>query len=201
MNMDRTDFKEKMIILGFTTAIFLPIRLLVSQYLMEHWIGTLGIASAISIILMVLVKKEKLGRLGQIFQRQMEKTLWGKSAKIIIITLVVFCAYFGATILLVDIGNTVYFEDKQIIAENFARNGFEKSTPVELAGPRIYQGVFGLAQIQYLEYIFAISYAMLNDASEGLLVNVHLILFIEQIEVLGLLWFYRKAFKPQTIAK
>src|SRR5574338_630575 len=200
--MDRTDLREKMIILGFTTAIFLPIRLLVGQYLIQHWFGTLGIASVISVILMVLVKKEKLGRLGRIFHRQMSKSLWSRPAKIIIVTLIVFCAYFGTTILLIDIGNTTYHSDKEIIAKNFASKGLEHKTPVKLAGPKIQDfGIFGLAQIQYLEYVFAISYAMLNDATEGLLVNLHLILFIEQIEILGLLWFYRKAFKPQIITK
>lgn len=200
--MDRTDLKEKIIILGFTTAIFLPIRLLVGQYLIQHWFGTLGIASIVSIVLMVLVKKEKLGRLGQIFQRQMTKSLWSRSAKIIIITLMVFCAYFGVTILLVDQGNTTYHNDKEIIAKNFAVRGHERDATVKLAGPKIHDfGILGLAQVQYVEYIFAISYAMLNDATEGLLVNLHLILFIEQIEILGLLWFYRKAFRPQTIPR
>ena len=199
--MDKTDFKEKLIILGFTTAIFLPIRLLVGQYLIQHWFGTLGIASAVSVILMILVKKEKLGRLGQIFQRQMTKSLWSRSAKIIIVTLIVFCAYFGTTILLVDMGNTTYHHDKEIIAKNLDRN-LGRTAPIKLAGPNIQDfGILGLAQIQYLEYVFAISYAMLNDATEGLLVNLHLILFIEQIEILGLLWFYRKAFKPQVIVK
>ena len=198
--MDLIDLKEKLAILGFTLAIFLPIRLFVGQYLLENWFGMLGIASSISVILIILVKKEKLGRLGQIIKRQTTKTLWGKPVKAIVITLVLFSAYFGTTIILVDRGNALYQQDKEIIAKNFANGSFDKNILTKLAGPQIQDdGVIGLAQIQYLEYIFAISYAMLNDSSDGWLVNLHLILLIEQIEALGLLWFYRQSFKPQII--
>ena len=195
--MDRTDLKEKAIILGFTSAIFLPVRLLVGQFLLDHWLGMLGIASAVSIVLMVLVKKEKLGKVGIMFKNQMTKTLWGRSAKWIVLTLVVFCAYFGTTILLVEKGNTEYFEDKQVIAENFATK-LDRDDISRLQGPQT-NGIIGVTQLQYLEYFLAISYALINDTTDGWLVNLHLIMFVEQIEILGLLWFYRRAFKPQMV--
>jgi preprotein translocase subunit SecG len=195
--MDRTDLKEKAIILGFTGAIFLPVRLLLGQYLAENWLGMLGVASAISIILMVLVKREKLGKIGQIFHRQMTKTLWGRSAKWIVLTLVIFSAYFGTTTLLVEKGNTEYFADKQIIAENFSSK-IDQNTIAKLQGPQAHD-IFGISQLQHLEYFLAISYAMINDTTHGWLVNLHLIMFVEQIEILGLLWFYRRAFRPKTV--
>lgn len=198
--MDWTDLKEKFVILGFTIAIFLPIRLLAGQFFLDNWLGMLGIASAISISLIVLVKKEKLGKLGHIFKKQMTKSLWGRPAKFIIIGLVLFSAYFGTTILLVERGNELYLHDKQIIAENFAKKRFDEETISHLTGPQV-QDVIGIAQIQYLEYFLAISYSMLNDTTNGWLVNMHLILLIEQLEALGLLWFYRHSFRPQTISR
>jgi hypothetical protein len=195
--MDRTDLKEKAIILGFTSAIFLPVRLLVGQFLLDHWLGMLGVASAVSIALIVLVKKEKLGKVGIMFKNQMTKTLWGRSAKWIVLTLAVFCVYFGTTILLVEKGNTEYFEDKQVIAENFATK-LDKDDISRLRGPQT-SDIIGVTQFQYLEYFLAISYALINDTTNGWLVNLHLIMFVEQIEILGLLWFYRRAFKPQTV--
>jgi hypothetical protein len=194
--MNRADLKEKAVILGFTSAIFLPVRLVAGQFLLDHWLGMLGVASAISILLMVLVKKEKLGKIGPIFQRQMTKTLWGKSIRWIVLMLVVFSAYFGTTILLVEKGNTTYLADKQIIAQNFA--SMDRNIVSQLDGPQT-QNIEGISQIQFLEYFLAISYAMINDATNGWLVNMHWIMFIEQIEVLGLLWFYRRAFRPQIM--
>ncbi len=194
--MNRADLKEKAVILGFTSAIFLPVRLVAGQFLLDHWLGMLGVASAISILLMVLVKKEKLGKIGAIFQRQMTKTLWGKSIRWIVLMLVVFSAYFGTTILLVEKGNTTYLADKQIIAQNFA--SMDRNIVSQLEGPQT-RNIEGISQIQFLEYFLAISYAMINDATNGWLVNMHWIMFIEQIEILGLLWFYRRAFRPQIM--
>ena len=197
--MDWTDLKEKLVVLGFTLAIFLPIRLLAGQFFLDNWFGMLGVASAISISLVILVKRERLGKIGHIFKRQMAKSLWGRPAKFIIIMLVLFSAYFGITILLVERGNELYSHDKQIIEENFAKNRFDKETLSRLIGPQI-QDTMGISQIQYLEYFLAISYAMLNDTTNGWLVNMHMILLIEQIEAFGLLWFYRHSFKPQMVS-
>jgi len=197
--MDWTDLKEKLVVLGFTLAIFLPIRLLAGQFFLDNWFGMLGVASAISISLIILVKREKLGKFGHIFKRQMAKSLWGRPAKFIIIMLVLFSAYFGITILLVERGNELYSHDKQIIEENFAKNRFDKETLSRLIGPQI-QDTMVISQIQYLEYFLAISYAMLNDTTNGWLVNMHMILLIEQIEAFGLLWFYRHSFKPQMVS-
>jgi len=196
--MDRTDLKEKAVILGFTSAIFLPVRLLVGQFLLSHWIGMFGVASLISIVLVILVKNNKLGRIGQIFKKQMTKTLWGKSAKWLVLTLVLFSAYFGTTILLVEKANIEYFADKQIISENFASK-LNQNTISRLHGPQTLN-VPIISHLQHLEYFLAISYAMINDTTGGWLVNLHMIMLIEQIEILGLLWFYRRVFKPQSVS-
>jgi hypothetical protein len=197
--MDVSDLKEKALVLGFTSAIFLPIRLIVGQYLMNNWLGMLGVASIVSIVLIVLVKKDMLGSLGRIFKKQMTKSLWGRSAKFIILTLMVFSAYFGSTILLVEHANSQYSNDKQIIAQSFADKKFTKETLSKLQGPQIHDFGIGLAQIQQIEYFLAIAYAILNDSTNGWLVNMHFIMFVEQIEFLGLFWFYRQAFKPQMV--
>lgn len=196
MKLSAADIKEKMILVGITAAIFLPARLLVNEYLFDHWIGNLGFATLISTALIVLVKKEKLGRLGRIFKNQIVKTLWSRSVKIIVCVLVLFMAYFGTTILLVDRGNTIYYEDKVILSESIASRNVDQDAFLKLNGPQVGDADFGLAQIQYFEYIFSISYAILNDATHGWLVSLHLIMFMEQIEVLWLLWFFRRYLKP-----
>lgn len=196
--MDTIDIKEKIILLGVTAAVFLPLRLLAGQYLVEHWLGNLGIATLISVTLIVLVKKGKLGPFGVIFKNQMTKALWGKSAKIILLALVLFACYFGSTILLIERGNTLYNADKEVLAHVIASNEFGAPS---LNGPNISDpGVFGLTQVQYMDYLFSVSFAMLNDLTNSLLVNLHLILFMEQVEMLGLFWFYRRAFRPKLVA-
>lgn len=195
--MDTKDLKEKMILLSVTAAVFLPIRLFVSQYISDHWLGNLGIATLISLTLIMLVKKNKLGRFGIVFRNQISKALWGRSAKFVIVALVFFTFYFGTTILLIDRGNTIYLADKEILFQNIA-NGVVDEKGLSLNGPHV-NTIIGLAQIQYLDYLLSLSYAILNDTTHGVLANLHLILFVEQIEVLGLFWFYKKMFKPIQI--
>lgn len=192
--MDINDFKEKLVLLSITAAVFLPLRLFVSQYISDHWLGNLGIATLISVSMIVLVKKNKLGRFGCVFKNQITKALWGKSAKLIIAALVFFMLYFGTTVLLIDRGNTIYLDDKEILSQSIASRNLDKSALLSINGPQIHN-VIGLAQLQYLEYLFSISYAILNDTTNGWLVNLHLILFVEQVEVLGLFWFYKRMFK------
>jgi hypothetical protein len=195
--MNTKDLKEKMILLSITAAVFLPLRLFVSQYISDHWLGNLGVATLISLALILLVKKNKLGRFGIAFKNQSSKVLWGRSAKFVIAALMFFTFYFGTTILLIDRGNTIYLDDKEILFQNIADGVLDKKD-LRLNGPQI-NTIMGLAQIQYFDYLLSLSYAMLNDATHGVLVNLHLILFVEQIEALGLLWFYKKMFKPLQI--
>jgi hypothetical protein len=187
--MDRRDLKEKLLLAGITAAVFLPLRLAVNQYLTEHWLGSLGVATLVSFCIVFLIKKNRLGVFGSAFKNQAHKLLWGGHIKFVIAAILVFMVYFGATILLVERGNTTYYQDKEILYLGFA----DKDASVLLNGPENYQPN-PISYLQYLEYVFAISYAMINDATQGWLVNLHLVLFTEQVEALGLLWFYRKMF-------
>lgn len=195
--MDKNDLKEKILLVSVTAAVFLPLRLVVSQYISDHWIGNFGVATLISITMIILVKKNKLGRFGLAFKNQISKTLWGRSGKFIVAALVLYMLYFGTTILLMDRGNTLYLHDKEFLSESMSGRIFDK-THLRLDGPQSHN-IVGLDQIQYLDYLFSISYALLNDATKGWLVNLHLILFIEQVELLGLIWFYKKIFKPAQV--
>ena len=84
--MERKDLKEKLIILGITVGIFLPIRLLVSSLITDNWLGSLGVMSLFAILMVFLIKKKKLGIIGQMFERQMKKTLGGMKKDIALTT-------------------------------------------------------------------------------------------------------------------
>jgi hypothetical protein len=197
--MDKNDLKEKLILLCATAAVFLPLRLYASQYIENHWLGNLGIATLISMTLIILVKKNKLGRFGTIFKNQITKALWGRSAKFIVAALVCYLFYFGITILLIDRGNSTYLADKEVLSQHIAHKTLDSTVLMRLSGPQVH-GVAGIDQLQYLDYLFSVSYAIINDTTHGWLVNLHLILFMEQIEILGLLLFYRRVFKPVPLS-
>ena len=107
--------------------------------------------------------------------------------------------YFGGTILLIERGNTVYLHDKEFISQYISGGAH----PDLIAGTSmaLAHKMTDFDQLHFMDYLFSISYALLNDKMGGWLINLHLILFTEQIELLGLVWFFRRMFKPvQTIS-
>lgn len=197
--MDFNDIKEKCILIGISAGIFLPFRLLAGQYLTEHWLGNIGFATSVSLLMLFLTKKNKLGRCGEILKNQIRKTVWGKSSRLIIFLLLGFMTYFGSVIILVNQGNTVYQEDKEALFQDIF-NKESATSQLKLNGPSMNSGEFiGFSQIRYIEYVFSLSYAILNDLTSDWLVSIHLILFMEQVEMVGLFWLYRKMFRPTNI--
>ena len=201
--MDRKDLIEKLIILGVTTGIFLPLRIFFSAYVYDHWLGSLGIVSAIGILFVVLIKKNKLGKFGQIFERQMKKTIGGKTGKYVIGFSILFLVYFGASLYFIDRGDTVYFDDKEIFYTMIS-SGEEikaENIPIEkLNGPEPFLGNDDLMWISSLDYGLSIAYALMDEAADGWLSHFIVVIFVEQLEVLGLLYFYRRTYKQVVSA-
>lgn len=198
--MNANDLKEKLVLIGVSAGIFLPFRLLASQYMSEHWLGNLGFATAVSLLLLFLTKKNKLGRFGEILKNQIRKAVWGRSSGVIIFLLIGFMVYFGSVIVLVNQGNTTYHDDKEALFHDIFDKESAHSRPT-LNGPGTNTGeLAGISQARYAGYVFAVSYAILNDLTGDWLVNVHLILFMEQVEMVGLFWLYRKMFRPMSAA-
>ncbi len=199
--MNANDLKEKCILIGVSAGIFLPFRLLASQYLAEHWLGNLGFATAVSLLLLFLTKKNKLGRFGEILKNQIRSAVWGKSSTVIIFVLLGFMVYFGSVVILVNQGNTVYRADKEALFQDiFGKE--PANSHLKLNGPGTGGAEFaGVSQIRYAEYVFAMSYAILNDLTGDWLASLHLILFMEQVEMVGLFWVYRKMFRPASAAR
>ena len=199
--MDRADLKEKLIILGITAGVFLPIRLVFTSLVSDNWLGSLGLMTIFAILLVLLIKRKKLGKIGIMFERQIRKTIVGKTGKYIILFALFFLFYFGTTLFFMDRGNTIYEEDKEIFY--FAIIGekgydIDEISTYSLIGPKILKNTNyeNLQSIANLDYVFSIAYAVMNDMSQEWISHFVILMFIEQIELIGLLLFYRKTFKP-----
>ena len=59
------------------TGLLLPVRLLFVTFVSDSWIGSFGVISVISISILILAKKGKLGEFGHMFQRQMAEIIEG----------------------------------------------------------------------------------------------------------------------------
>ena len=200
--MDKKDLTEKLIILGVTTGVFLPLRVFFSSYVWDHWLGSLGLVSALGILFVILIKKNKLGKFGEIFERQMRKTIGGKTGKYVIGISILFLVYFGASLYFIDRGETVYFHDKEIfysIISSGKEFNVENIPTEKLHGPEPFMGQ-NLMWISSLDYGLSIAYALMDDASDGWLSHLIVVIFVEQLEVLGLLYFYRRTYRQVVSA-
>jgi len=197
--MDRNDLKEKLIILSITTGIFLPIRLLFTAYVSENWLGSLGIVSVFGLLFVFLIKQNKLGWFGKMFEKQMKKTIGGKTGKYIIAISVLFLIYFGTSLYFIDKGNTVYFEDKEIFSSVMSSNDFSiEDIPVEkLGGPQPLLNIIDIQWIINFDYAISIAYAIMDDTTDGWLSHFIVVVFVEQLEMIGLLCFYRNTFRQK----
>lgn len=201
--MEKNDIKEKLIVLGVTVGLFFPVRIFFSSYVSDDWLGSLGIMSVLAVILVVLIKRKKLGWFGKIFENQMRKTVGGKTGKYLIGFAIFFLVYFGATLFFVDRGNSVYFEDKEIFFNAIMEKGGYNITDLksyDLIGPQLVTQN-GLHVFSSLDYMFSIAYAVMNDMSDGWLEHIVVVMFVEQIELIGLLVLYRNIFKPISKVK
>ncbi len=199
--MDKADLKEKLIILSITVGVFLPIRLVFTSLVSDDWIGSLGVMTIFAILLVFLIKRKKLGRIGMMFERQIRKTIGGKTGKYIILFALFFIFYFGATLFFIDRGNTIYEEDKEIFYYSIiGEKGYniDEMSTYSLNGPKILKNTNyeNLQNIANLDYVFSIAYAVMNEMSQEWVSHFVIIMFIEQIELVGLLFFYRSTFKP-----
>ena len=199
--MKKNDLKEKAIVIGVTIGLFLPVRLFFSTYVSEGWIGSLGIMSAVAILFVILIKRKKLGWFGVIFEKQMRKTVGGKTGKYLIGFAIFFLVYFGATLMFIDRGSTIYADDAEIfylaIMEK-GGHGINDLSTYDLLGPHLatQKGSHNFNVISTIDYMFSIAYSVMNDMSSGWLEHLLVIMSVEQIELIGLLFFYRKLFKP-----
>lgn len=194
--MGKGDFKEKLIVIGFLLGVFLPLRLIFVEYVSDQWIGNFGLISGLGIVLLILTKKGKLGRIGNIFEKQMKKTIFGKTGKFVIGISVLSLLYFGSTMFLMERGESVFSEDKALFYDAIIlKNDFEQINPNNLKNIKIIYDSDNRIYSTF-DYAFSITYAMMNEFSGGWLEHLYFILLVEQVEILGIFLYYRIFAKP-----
>jgi len=198
--MNKQDLKEKALVIGVTTAAFLPARLVFYTYVSQYWLSSFGLISAIAVIMYILVTKNKLGRFGEIYRKQIAKMVRGKAAKFIIVISVVCLVYFGSSPFLLERANTLYVEEKEfylqllkLLLNNVVTGKSEKfneKIPFEkFANER--------SIIQNIEKSFSIAIGISDDITNGWILHFYTVGFVGELEVLTLLGFYRFAYKTK----
>ena len=198
------DIRDKLIVFGVITAIFLPVRMLFYVYFSAHWIGSLGLSSLLMFLLILLAHKHKIGHFGDLFLNQRTKTIKGNSGKVAVVISLVLIAYFGSTLVWIERGNTIYFDEKRIVSQilfsNYDIHKTNTNDITKIMNIRHMSYLFDTSHTIYVDQIVSMTYAIMNDMMGGWMVNFYMILLVEQFEFLGFLILYRKIYvSPNTL--
>ena len=193
--MDKRNILESIIVFGVMTGILLPVRLLFVSYVSDDWFGSFGIISAISVSLIVLTKKRKLGIFGQMFERQLNKIQTGKKAKIVYGQAIIFLLILGGTIFAIEQGNSTYIDLKNQILENneeFSNPEEILERTKELDAQDWVLGVLGLFLAVFVAFPqLSAVLAVLNDSLDGWILHFYTVGFVEYLELFGILLYFR----------
>ena len=110
------------IILGvFFLVVFLPVRLLFFTFVSEHWFGNLGVLSIMMFLIVYLSQKGKLGYIGRLVLKKLNKIKHSKITKFFIIAQLIAIYIIGSSFIAVSSGeSSIYLPEieKQLMKQN-----------------------------------------------------------------------------------
>ncbi len=202
-------FLEFLIITGSLIVILVPIRIFSKIVFADEWMGSLGIVSGIIGLIIFLSKKEKLGKFGQMFIRQVIKNHKGKRKWFIYFQTILFLSIAVFTIFSIHTGNNDYYLLKEQVLAEFQKQGImidstlnfdainqisSQITPEQQVGAI---AVLPLLTIQNFE-VFAVVLAVTDQLMGGWVMYFWQIMLIETVEIIVMLGITRKIFLKKT---
>lgn len=201
---------EAVIVFLVMTCIFLPVRFLFVTFVSDHWLGSFGIVSAFAIIMVILSKKGKLGKFGEMFQRQMMKIHTGRRRKFIYTHLAFSALIMGLFVVSINLGNTIYVDQKNEILAMAELQGESLKEPADMQ--RLTQELKEIPSEQILTSLaampvlliyqfpyFAGLMAITDDLTSKFFLHFSTVGFVEVLEMIGILIFYKMALKKPAV--
>ncbi|AFS82617.1 hypothetical protein [Candidatus Nitrosopumilus sediminis] len=188
-----------MIVFGMMGGILLPARLLFVEFVTDDWLGSFGIIALVSISLILLAKKNKLGFFGPMLERQIFKFQKGKRGILIFAESAFLLVILGTMIFAIDQGHSVYAEQKM---QHVSNSQNQKNQVIESAknmtpSDWIYGTI--MAPMGFVTAFPQMSAAMasIDQKLDGWLMHFYTVGFVEYLELLGILTYYRISYKQK----
>lgn len=184
-------------------VILLPIRVLFVRYVADSWIGSFGLITAISLIIIILAKKGKLGWFGTAFHRQMYKVHRGKRKYFVYTNMVIGLLFFGGTIYAIEIGHEQFQYEIDLLKQELPSDNMQdiaKDAQNEFKIEQLPLAILVFFYVTIFRFdIFSVIMTTINDFSDGWILHFSTVFFVEQIEVIGLLVYYKFTLKSEEI--
>jgi len=186
---------EPLVVFGIMAGVLLPARLLFVEFVSDNWLGSVGVISAISIAIIILAKKEKLGFFGPMFERQLYKFQKGKRGIIIFGESVFLLLVLGSMIFAIEMGNTAYSDYKTGNIKNASMPQTEEQIihqAKELKAEEWFAGFLMIPAAFLTQFpLMSATIASIDETLDGWLMHFYTVGFVEYVEILGILIFYK----------
>lgn len=102
---------ETLIVFGVITVILFPTRLFFVTYVTDNWFASFGLIAMISLTLVVLAKRNKMGKFGQLFARVMTKWNTGSRQYFLYIPPILLLFISVGIVLLINMYNSNIYSE------------------------------------------------------------------------------------------
>ena len=179
------------------SGILLPARLIFVQYVSDNWFGSLGVISLITFAIIFLARKNKLGFFGSMLEKQIFKFQKGKRGYVVFAESVFLLFLLGGMIFAIEQGNSVYSDLRMVHVPSNPHRDVLESTENWSA----FEWLVGFAMIP-MAFLTAfpemcVTIASLDKKMDGWLLHFYTVGFVEYLELLGLLTFYKFYFRKK----
>jgi len=195
---------QTLIVSASILAMFIPVRMLFVKYISENWFGSFGTLTVIFGVILYLSRKNKLGWYGRVFEERLTKVTRGRR-RILVWLVTGFTIYFlAASIYGIESSNDQYKELKDSLKSSIPKDQQNmeymvkqtKDVPLEY-----YPIALGLVILTFFFRfdLYAAMMGYINDITGGYFIHLMTIMFVEEVEVIGFLVFYRYFLKKPKI--
>lgn len=196
----KTETREKLLTAAVFMGIFFPVRLLFYTYVSQYWFGSFGLMTGILLSLFYLAHKKKLGWLGRIVLKHIQRFSRGKVGLGVMVSSVFVLYFFGNIIYGIE---TAPREVKQVLTEELESEGIQSLDDVAQNAPRVrfttWQIILGILLLIVPNAGAHSIYGIINDMSNGWVLHFSTVFFVEQLEVLGLIIYFRYKKYPYSL--
>ena len=197
--------KEALVVMAAMGGILIPLRFLTIALFNDNWIGSLGVITAVTLVIITLAKKRKLGKFGDMLLRQLTHFHSSKRRWVTLGFMAFLVVYASASIYMIHQGNTVYLEDKLNAAEEISGMGINNYEDVmrqsgQMSIQEHAESAAKLPTLAIKEFrIVAVSMAIVNDMMDNWFLFFATLILVESAEVLGLLVITSRFTKKATV--
>ena len=191
---------ESLLVFGMMGGILLPARLLFTEFVSDDWLGSLGVISVISLSIIILAKKKKLGFFGPMLERQIFKFQKGKRGILVFGESAVLLVILGTMIFAIDQGHSVHEPQKmEYIPDHIDRQNHAIESAKSMTSS---DWIFGtlMAPIAFVTAFPQMSAAMasIDDSMDGWLMHFYTVGFVEYLELVGILIYYKISYRRKS---